>query len=885
MQVTSRLDQNFKNDAKETFKCLVRLQIKLILNMITSMNTPMTSRLYLLIISVLFFACNEEQHLSNESQNENLEDYHERETNKLFPAIDHFEQFNYPEMDLSYDALKEGLKTIQKQKSSGSYRNGQWIQQGPGNLGGRINSIELNPSNSDEMLLGYSLGGIFKTINNGDDWYPVFDDQINLSISDIKYDPNNSTIIYAGTGDHNITGFPYTGIGLFKSVDEGNSWFPSGLSEAGIISEISISPANSNVIYAASMGLPYERTDDRGLYKSTDGGDTWEHVLFINDSTGVLDIEVHPDDENIVYATTWTRIRSNGESLLESEDAGVYKTTDGGETWERLTNGLPTGSLVKPGISMFEDNPDILYASFVAWGVDPTCSTGYNLEGIYKTIDGGETWARIPTGVETGLSCSALGGFGWYFGDIRVHPEDQDIIYILGVRLWKTENGGSDWFVNDIICLDCDVHADKHDLVFDQENNPILATDGGAYTQMDDFWFDIENIVATQFYRVAVSPFIEDEVFGGAQDNGTTGGSENFVNDWPRIFGGDGFQMVFNPIDPNQWFLETQNGNIRVTNDGGQSYSNATQGLTGSRNWDMQYIMSAVDPEILYTGTDRMFRSFSTGVPSWNQISGILIDTTTSGISTSPTISTLDESPVNSDILYCGTTDGLVWRSLDFGATWERINDGLPRRYISDIKASRSDENTVYVTVQGYRDNDNTPYIYRSNDNGDSWTNINGNLPQIAINDILLPPDDEDDSQIFVATDGGIFFTREGGEVWELIGENLPIVPIYDLAIKENILVAGTYARGIYTFDLEQLDQTSTVELSAKRFEVFPSVASDIITIETEEDISTFVVVSSNGQVTELTFHGNRVDLSSFTNGLYFIGRPDIGYEKVVVQR
>ncbi len=830
--------------------------------------------------SVIFFSCNNDRssHRVDPSTSLRIEE-------KLYPAEGHIWAQNYPEETFAIQAYRSSLANIKKQRDN-SLRIGSWEQQGPGNIGGRVNTIAVNPEQANEMMLGYASGGIFKTTDNGDNWEPVFDDQDILSISDVQYDPNDPDIVYVGTGDHNISGYPVTGDGVYKSLDGGATWDEMGLTEAGVISEIGISPSNSSIVYAASMGLPFERTEDRGLYKTIDGGESWEQVFYLNDSTGVIDIEVHPDNADIVYAATWTRIRNNRESLIASDQTGIFKTSDGGETWERLTDGLPLGELVRPGLAMYSGDPDIVFATFVSNEPSEDCNSPFRLEGIYKTNNAGETWDKIPNSGDFALPCDVFRGFGWYFGKIRVNPMDENDISILSVELYNTKDGGENWFLAAPTWSQYIVHADKHDMVY-TEDDIILATDGGAYRQEigGSEWSDIENNITTQFYRIAINPF-DDNFYGGAQDNGTTGGAIDSVNNWPRIFGGDGFQMVFHPNDPNIWYVETQNGNIRITLDGGESYTSGISGLQGSRNWDMQYIMSAYNPQVMYTGTNKIYRSESPFAPSWFPISGDLTDTVDLSSARTHNISTLDESTINSRYLYCGTSDGLVWRSLDLGESWDLINEGLPRRYISDIKASRTNEETVYVTIQGYRDNDYTPYIYKSMDNGDAWESISGNLPQIAINDILLTSS-EDDENIFIGTDGGVYHTKDGGVSWERLGDDMPIIPVYDLAFSnDNKLVAGTFARGIYTFDLGQLQDVSSEEISKQRIKLYPTITQSEFTIEGLAVGERIDILSREGVFVRsetINSLNHIVDISDLPQGQYFI-RPDYGSAGRVVK-
>ncbi len=763
-----------------------------------------------------------------------------------FPYEEFFMMKNYPQSGPNPKEMHKVMGVIAKSKSSHQNRVGTWVNEGPANIGGRINTIGVNPQNPDEFMFGYSLGGIFKTTNQGDHWEPIFDDLPTSSISDIVYHPDDPNIIFVGTGDHNISGYPVNGDGIYKTTDGGDTWSYLGLREAGVISEIGIS-SSPDTIYAASMGIPFLRTPDRGLYKSVDGGTTWEKVLFVNDSTGVIDIEVHPTNPDIVYATTWTRIRNNRESTLISESAGIYRTMDGGNTWERLSNGLPSGNLVRPGLAMCKSNPDIIYAVFV--------DEDFQWEGIYKTQNGGDDWERVAEPGQSDLAEYALGGFGWYFGQIRVDPGDPQKIFLLGVGLYMSQDGGSTW--EQIDYFGDTPHADKHDLVF-AGDRIILATDGGGYlTDANDlFWKDCENNTTLQVYRLGKSKFEEGRYYAGAQDNGTNvGNSTSGIDNWAHVYGGDGFQSLFHPFNPDVYYFETQNGRISITRDGGISFSAGGEGLEGKRNWDMQYIMSPFDPEVLYTGTDRIYISRSDSTPYWIPISGILTDTLEPSSAYSHTMSTLDQSPLDEDVLYCGMSDGYIWRTLDGGDTWDRINGDLARRYVSDIKASPHDAGTVYASLQGYKDNDNTPHIYKSTDFGDTWVSIQGDMPHVAVNDILIP--DFVENSIFLGTDAGVFYTNDGGIEWTLLGDNMPLVPVYDLDIHEvdgnKILAAGTFARGVFTFDLAQLEDLA-VEGGAPKNKIsfFPNPASDNIYIRNATNLNGSIrIIDLSGRVVQ----------------------------------
>ncbi|MFZ1702853.1 MAG: hypothetical protein WAT79_00825 [Saprospiraceae bacterium] len=757
---------------------------------------------------------------------------------KLYPSEQHFLDKLYPEQTFHYRAYFDALRNVQTFKGNVANRSsGSWTVEGPGNIGARINTIAVHPTNENIILVGFSEGGIFKTINGGLSWYPVFDDQIKLCIGDITYNKTNPNIVFAGTGDPNISGFPFVGNGIFKSVDGGENWSYTGLGEVGVISHIRISPDNPNVLYVGAMGLPFIKSSNKGLYKSSDAGASWQKVLYINDSTGVIDIAIHPQNGNILYATTWNRIRNNKESLVAGPDAKIYKSVNGGLDWVVLGGGLPSGNFSRLGIDISTSNPNVLYASF-------TNAQSYNLEAIYKTTDAGNTWTSLPIydDEDTGLPKGMYGGFGWYFAKIRINPNNENDIFILGIDMFRSKDGGLSWALAVPPWWTYEVHADKHDLVFSGQHI-LLATDGGLYKSSlanTEVWEDIENIPATQFYRVAYNPHKIEDYYGGAQDNGSTGGNAQIINDWDRIYGGDGFQMAFNRTNENVFYASSQNGNIVVTTNGGQSFKNATEGINDSdpRNWDAPYFISQHDTETLYTGTNKVYVTEGSVVPNWQEISPVLTDPTSNAFRKN--ISAIAESPVQANDIYAGTTDGMIWSSGDKGASWVNINGSLPRRYITAIQASPFHESEVFISLSGYRDNDNTPHIYYSNNKGKNWVSIQSNMPNIAINSILVLPD-YDGKVLFAATDAGVFYTINKGESWQTLGDNMPSVAVYHLGYNsgQNKIIAGTFGRSIMSFALDQVQLISHTKYTNINYEftIVPSLVSDILKVSIHEYI------------------------------------------------
>jgi len=725
---------------------------------------------------------------------------------KQFPYEQQFINKNFPYSIPDYRAYKLAKQEVANRTRAGVRSEGKWKIEGPGNLGARVNTLAVNPNNGNEIIAGFASGGVFRTADNALSWQPIFDDQPDLNIGDITYDPNNPSIIYIGTGDPNISGFPKIGSGIFKSIDGGDSWVYKGLEEASIISRVHVAPTNSDVIY--------------------------------------------------------------------------------GDTWTMLDGGLPiSDQMGRIGLTISGQNYNNIYASYVNTGGNDSCSNaGSQLLGIWKTTDAGNSWTEINTLPETGLPCNALGGFAWYFGQVRVNPNDDNDIFVLGVDMWRSRDSGESWSRAVPLWSTYDVHADKHDLIWDG-NRMLLATDGGIYQSIDDGadWTDIENIAATQFYRIGYNPHKPNWHYGGAQDNGTTGGNAAMINEWPRLYGGDGFTIDFDISDSLIYYASSQNGNLVVTYNGGINFNGARSGFDNSEstNWDTPYFVSKHDPKILYAGRESVYRGYNDGNSvQWSKISQKLIDSTDNENFRTRNISTVHQSPLIEEYLYAGTTDGLVWSSLDGGVTWDNVSEGVPYRYVSDIVASPSIPNTAYVSVTGYKSNDFVAHIHRTDDNGQTWIPISGDLPQISINDIFVHPE-YNDNVIFVATDGGIYFTENAGETWTRLGDNMPIIEVYDMVYNpvNNELVAGTFARGIQSFDLQQigldagLSSVSSIPTSA--IKVYPSVTDSRLTATWQEyRFDRYTITSMKGRILEKgEINGKmlNLDVSYFTKGSYVL--------------
>ncbi|MDB5283582.1 MAG: hypothetical protein JWO06_2657, partial [Bacteroidota bacterium] len=729
-----------------------------------------------------------------------------------FPYDNFFIQRSYPDYKDILPGL-ENAKRIARQQMN-NYARGfnfdlQWQIEGPTDIGGRVDVVAVDPTDSNVIYTGTANGGIFKSIDAGVSWFSVVDTLSYFAVGDIKIDPTDHNTIYVGLGDPNISGYPAIGNGVLKSIDAGATWHNIGLYETRVISKIEIHPLNHNIVYAGAMGLPYAKNNQRGLYKSNNGGQTWSQVLFVNDSAGIIDVMLDNTDTNVVYAVSWNRIRQNLKGLIAGPDAKIWKSINGGASWTQLSNGLPTGSFSRIAIAKSSQNHNLLYAEYVD-------SATLDLQGIYKSTDAGASWTALDVSQLT--SQQVQGGFGWYFGNLAVNPYNDSQIYVLGVDMWTTSDG-LNWGMVGPAWWTYDLHADKHCLRFVDQNKWLVATDGGLFQSLNagNTWTPINTMPNTQFYHVSYSVTHPGLYYGGAQDNGTTSGNISNINLWPRNYGGDGFQQRFHPTDPSIWYTETQNGAIAYTDNDGGSFQDATAGIDGNdiRNWDMPYILSSADPNTMYTGTNRIYQSTGSYIPNWRAISLVLTDATSTIDNTYRNISTIDECSLNTKLLYVGTSDGKVWRTTDQGLNWQNISSTLPNRYVTHVKASNVHNNVVFVSHSGYKDNDNIPHIHMSIDSGSTWTDISGDLPPFAVNHIELSH--LNDSLIFVATDGGVYYTLNMGVNWQRLGTNMPLFTIYDITLDEpnKILAAATFARSIWSVSVDSILSSYSLSLVA----------------------------------------------------------------------
>lgn len=702
--------------------------------------------------------------------------------------IDALEQAHKIHNETRYKRLHKGLNSV------------LWEFAGPVNVGGRVVDIEFDPNNSNIVYAGFATGGVFKSFDSGQTWFPIFDSLAVLTVGDIAIDPLNSNIIYVGTGEANGGHNNFPGGGVFKSSDAGDTWQFLGLEGTTSIGRIVIHPTNTNTLYLASVGSYFAPNPERGIYKSTDGGLNWTHSLFVSDTTGAIDIIMNPLNPDRMMAATWERVRRPTTSRLFGPSSGIYRTTDAGDNWTKISSpNLPdpnSQNVGRIGLAIHDNNPNIVYALY---------TDGYDIISLYRSNDFGNSWTDVDTDNELQ---SGTGGFSWYFGQVRVHPENPNIVYVLDVAFMRSTDGGNNWPIIYGYGGPSVLHVDHHALAFSpaDPNFIICGNDGGINTSINagETWSAPKNIPATQYYEIGLDYNNPQRLYGGTQDNGTNRTLTGNIDDWQRIFGGDGFYVIVDYTNPDIIYCESQFGNLGKSTNGGISFNSAMNGINGNEptNWSTPVIMDPNSPNILYYGTHSIYRT-TNGAGNWTKISPQLTDWFSG--SRLGTITTIAVAPTNSNVIYAGTDDAHVWVTSDNGLNWIDVSAGLPQRWVTRVIVDPMDENIVYATFSGLKWRDPQPHVYRSTNKGNNWTDISSNLPDIPVNSFAV--DNNYSNVLYLGSDAGMFVSFNTGDSWEALGEGLPILPIGDIKIHpvENTLVAGTYGRSMYKLDLNQV--------------------------------------------------------------------------------
>tara|TARA_R110002124_G_scaffold183735_6_gene351219 strand:- start:10026 stop:13262 length:3237 start_codon:yes stop_codon:yes gene_type:complete len=708
---------------------------------------------------------------------------------------------------------------------------------------GRIADIAIHPENENTWYVAVGSGGVWKTENASSTWKPIFDNQSSYSIGSITIDPSTPSTVWVGTGENvggRHVGF---GDGVYKSTDDGNSWKNMGLKDSEHISTIIVHPTNSDIVWVAAQGPLWKKGGERGLYMTTDGGETWNKTLGDDEWTGVTDIVIDPRDPDVLYAATWQRHRTIAAYLGGGQGSGLHKSTDGGKTWTELKNGIPDQSLGKIGLAISPQNPDIVYAAI---------ELDHTKGGLFMSDNNGSSWKK--------MSDMVSGGTGpHYYQELYASPHHFGRIYLMNVRTIVSDDHGKTY--QNI--SERNKHSDNHALAFrsDDEEYLLMGSDGGIYETYDhgDNWRYIPNLPLTQYYKVAVDnekPFYN--MYGGTQDNGTHEGpsrtdlNEGIRNaDWKHILFADGHDTATEPGNPDIVYGETQQGGLhRIDRKTGEVVLVQPQAREGEDferfNWDAPILISPHRPTRLYFASQRVWRSDDRG-DSWTPISEDLTRDQeritlpimgkqqswdnawdVGAMSNYNTITSLGESPLAEGLIYAGTDDGIIQVTENNGESWSRINvgdiKGIPSTaFVNDIRADLYDAHTVYAALDNHKYGDFKPYLIKSTNRGKSWKSISGNIPDRHLVWRMVQ-DHEDKDLLFAATEFGIFFTTNGGNEWVELEGGAPTISFRDITIQRehNDLVVASFGRGFFVLDdispLRNIDE-ETLNKDAVLFE------------------------------------------------------------------
>lgn len=720
---------------------------------------------------------------------------------------------------------------------------------GPLNTSGRMTDVTVvTPKGKNYTIyIAGASGGIWKTENEGVSWEPIFEQALSTAIGDIALAPTDQNIIWAGTGEANIFRSSQAGAGIFKSLDGGKTWKHMGLTDTNTIARIIIHPENPDIVYVAASGHEWTNNKARGVYKTLDGGKTWKKIKYINDQTGAIDLIMNPDHPETLYAAFWQRIRKKWNDPRNEKDytgSGIFKTIDAGATWIPINKGLPEAKLRgRIGIDLCLTKPNVLYAFVDNYEVigeweDATDSYGRPKGGkikgatVYRSDNAGKEWRQVSKTDDymAGLSST----YGWVFGQMRVDPNDENTIYVMGLALNVSNDGGKSFKRIG------NMHGDHHGLWIDPDNSNYMVNvnDGGiaiSYDKGKNWRMFYHNLPLVQFFNVnydLAEPFY---VYGSIQDHGSRRGKVDLSNgrhnipalDWENAPGGEGCSHDIDPTDPNIVYSAGFYGNLQRTDmKTGKTKTIVPKPKKDQEKyrgqWIAPFILSPHNHKVIYHGMNYLFKSEDMG-ETWKKISPDLTynDPNKKGDIPYQTIFSISESPLKKGLIYVGTDDGKLHKTQDDGVKWKLITTGLAyKKWISQVTASKYHEGTVYVVQNGKRNDDFKAYVFRSVDFGKKWKNITNNIPCGPVNSIIEDPKNE--NVLYVGTDYGVYVSLNQGETWHVLSNNFPTTYVHDLVVqpKTDILIAATHGRGMYALDVRYI-QELTQDILIKDLYVF----------------------------------------------------------------
>jgi photosystem II stability/assembly factor-like uncharacterized protein len=706
-------------------------------------------------------------------------------------------------------------------------------------VGGRITAVAVVESKPATQYVGAAAGGVWKTEDDGLTWTPVFAGAPNASIGAVAVAPSDPAVVWVGTGEANARNSVSWGNGVFVSRDAGKTWRHAGLADTHHIGRIVVHPQNPDIAYVAAVGRLWAAHPQRGVFRTRDGGKTWEHVLKLDNETGCIDLAIDPAEPRTLYTTAY-RVRRDAFSgpnpvVQFGPLSGIYRSRDGGTTWKRLTRGLPNRAMGRIGLSIYRKDPRIVFAVLQTDRTDvrrvagqpPGTRFGSEAGGVFRSPDGGDSWVKI----------NDLCPRPFYFGQIRVDPTDAQRLWVLGIQLFVSRDGGRTFEARG----GRGTHPDHHDLWINPADSRqlILGSDGGLFRSLDrgESWSAVRNLPIAQFYGIALDMRSPYRIYGGLQDNGSVGGPSRTSNpagilnrDWTRILGFDGFQCAVPPDDPLTVYAEGQYGRLHwVDLKTRRSISIQPRRRADTPayrfNWSAPIVLSAHDTRTLYFGGNHLFKSTDRG-NTWRIISHDLTRGTPGlSASTGHTLSAIGESPITPGILYTGSDDGRVHVSRNDGKTWMDVSSALPdvpsARWITRIACSPFAAGTAWLSLNRYRQDDFAPYLYRTDDFGKTWKSVVANLPAKGPIHVVRP-DGRNPDLLYVGTEHGLFVSLDAGQSWQPLGTGLPPAPVHDLVVhpRDRELVVATHGRSLFVIDVAPL-QEMTAKVRAAKVHLF----------------------------------------------------------------